>query len=145
MSTQVYDVHEVHEVDSRTTGDLVRNVVGDIQEIMRSEIRLAKVEMKEEAVKAGKTGGVFGGAAIFAFFALAFVLGTCAAALAIAIPVWAALLTMCFLCFVIGGALYSFGRTLVKRIHPVPEQTISTLKEDVQWVRRRTTSENISR
>lgn len=133
MSTQVTGVN------GRSTAELVREVVGDIQDIIRSEIQLAKVEMKEEAVKAGRAGGAFAGAGVFGLFALAFALGTCAAALTIAIPVWAALLVMCFLTAIIGGALYSGARGQLKKIHPVPRQTISTLKEDVQWVKKRTT------
>lgn len=135
MST---DTH-IYEVNGRSTGDLVRELVSDVEDIIRSEIRLAKIEIKEEVVKAGRAGGAFAGAAVFALFGLAFVLATCAAALAIAIPIWAALLVMGFLTLIMAGALYSFGRTQMKKVHPVPERTVATLKEDVQWVRQRTT------
>lgn len=133
MSTHIYDI------DGRSTTDLVREVMDDVQEIIRSEIRLARIEIKEEAVKAGRAGGAFAGAAVFGLFALALILGTCAVALAIAIPVWAALLVTGFLTLIVAGALFSFGRAQMKRVHPVPQQTISALKEDVQWVRKRTT------
>jgi len=39
---------------------------------------------------------------------------------------------------VIGAVLYSQGRAQMRRVNPKPEQTVDTLKEDIQWAKNRT-------
>jgi uncharacterized membrane protein YqjE len=133
--------HRLHERDGaphRSTGDLVQEVVGHVEEIVRSEIRLAKVEIKEEAAKAGKAGGMIAGAALFGFLAVACFVGLCTAALALAIPVWAALLCMAVLCGIIAAGALSAGMTRLKQVRAVPPRTVQTLRDDVSWLKNQT-------
>jgi len=124
---------EIHP-PTRTTADLLQAVVGDVQDIIRSEIRLAKAELKEESSKAVKAGAMFAGGGLMALFGLALLMTACVAALAMAMPVWAAAAVMCVLCFAIGGTLYVMGRSRAKDVHAAPK-TISTVKEDIQWAK----------
>jgi len=39
----------------------------------------------------------------------------------------------------IGGAMFGGGRAKMKEIQPVPERTVQTIKDDVQWAKQRTT------
>jgi hypothetical protein len=119
-------------------GELLSEVTSDVQVLFRQEVELAKAEIREEATKAGKAAGMFGGAgfagymvALFAslaaVFALANVMDAGWAALIIT-GVWA----------VIGAVLFVMARSRMRTVSPKPEQTVETLKENAQWARHPT-------
>lgn len=118
-----------------SVGKLVGEIGEDLSKLFRQEIELAKAEIRQEATKAGKAAGMLGGAgfagymvALLVTLAVVFGLGNVMdlawAALIVAV-VWA----------VIGGVLFARGRERMREVNPTPEQTIETLKEDVQWAR----------
>ncbi|MFI9150605.1 phage holin family protein [Streptomyces sp. NPDC053367] len=122
----------------RSTGELLSAVTSDLQTLLRQEAELAKTEIREEATKAGKAAGMYGGAAfggymvaIFASFAAVFGLANVMdagwAALIVA-AVWAA----------VAAVLYVKGRSRMREVSPKPEQTLQSLKEDAQWARHPT-------
>ncbi|MDQ0938522.1 putative membrane protein YqjE [Streptomyces sp. V1I1] len=122
----------------RSVGELLSAVTSDVQTLFRQEVELAKTEIREEATKAGKAAGMFGGAgfagymvALFlslaAVFGLSNVMDAAWSALIIT-AVWAA----------IAAVLYAMGRTRMREVSPKPEQTVETLKEDAQWARHPT-------
>jgi Flp pilus assembly protein TadB len=123
----------------RSTGDILQNVVADVGDIVRGEIRLAKAEIRQKAGKAGKAGGMLGGAAICGLFAAACLVVTCIAALALVMGVWLAALIMFVLLGGAGAGLYAVGRERLRRIEPVPEITVQTAKDTLQWAKHRTT------
>ena len=116
-------------------GKLVGQVANDVSTLFRQEVALAKEELKAEAAKAGKAGGMLAGAgfagymvAVLLSLALVFALGA-------VMPLgWAALI-VAVLWAIVGGVLYAVGRNRLKEVDPVPRQTVETLKEDAQWVR----------
>jgi len=98
-------------------------------------VELAKLELRQEATKAGKAAGMFGAAgfagwmvAVFASLALMFALG------AIMPLGWAALIVT-ILWAIVGAVLFLRGRKEMREVHPVPQQTVETLKEDVEWAK----------
>ena len=124
--------------DTRTLSEIAQDVLRDIQDVFRSEMRLAGAEMAEKARKAAKAGGLLGGAAFCAILAAACLVTTGIAALALAMPVWLAALLMCIFLACIGGACYAGGRAKLRRLDMKPQQTIETIKEDVEWAKQRT-------
>ena len=124
-------------MEDRSVGDLLSEVTGDLSKLMRQEVALAKVELKEEATKAGKAGGLLGGAGAVGYLVLVFVSLALMFALDEVMPMgWAALLTAVIL-GVIAAILFVVGRKKLKQVNPKPEQTVETLKEDVQWAKNR--------
>ena len=119
----------------KSLGELIGEMTSEVSQLMRKEVELAKVEIKEEGGRAGKAGGMFGGGAVAGYFALLFV------SLALAWLLDQAMNTA--LAFFIVGALYgiaaavliSRGREQMKQVDPVPRQTVETLKEDAEWVK----------
>jgi hypothetical protein len=117
----------------RSFADVLQGIVGNIQEIVRSEVRLAKAEISEEARKARPaglwmgTGMVFGVGSVF--------LGLLAGvyALSIVMPNWAAALVVSLTSGVIATLAARTGVAHVKRIDPTPDKTIRSLKENVAW------------
>jgi hypothetical protein len=116
-------------------GQLIGDVAGDVSKLFRQEVALAKAELKEEAAKAGKAGGMLAGAG-FAGYMLAVLLSFAAVfGLGEVMPLgWAAVL-IAIVWAVVGGVLYTVGRNRMKEVDPVPRQTVETLREDAQWVR----------
>ena len=126
------------DVEGRSVGDLLGEVTGDLSKLMRQEVALAKVEMKEEAVKAGKAGGMLGGAGAVGYLVLVFLSLALMFALDNVMGIgWAALVTAVLLA-IVAAVLFVAGRNKLKQVNPKPEQTVETLKEDVQWAKNRT-------
>ena len=128
-----------HTIGERSAGEIMQDVVRDVGEVVRGEVRLAKAEMTETARNAGKAGGFFGGAAVAGLMATASLVLAGIAGLALVMPLWLAALIMGVLLACIGGAAYAGGRSKLKEVHPVPEKTVQTIKDDVQWAKHRTT------
>jgi uncharacterized membrane protein YqjE len=126
------------DVEDRSVGELLGKVTTDLSTLMRQEVALAKVELKEEAAKTGKAGGMLAGAGLVGYLVLVFLALALTYALDSVMPAgWAALITAAVL-GLIAGVLFVIGRKKLQEVNPKPEQTVETLKEDVQWAKNRT-------
>jgi uncharacterized membrane protein YqjE len=122
----------------RSVGELLGRVTGDLSTLMRKEVELAKVEIKEEATKAGKASGMLVGAGAVGYLVLVFLALALMFALDRVMPIgWAAVITAVVL-GVVAAVLFVLGRKQFQQVNPKPEQTVETLKEDVQWAKNRT-------
>ena len=116
-------------------GNLLSQVAGDVSTLFRQEVALAKEELKAEAVKAGKAGGMLAGAGFAGYMVVVLLSLALVFALGAVMPLgWAALI-VAVIWAIIGGVLYAVGRNRMKDVDPVPRQTVETLREDAQWVR----------
>ena len=108
---------------------------------MRQEIELAKSEVSEKGRKAGQGAGMFGGAGVAGLLALGALTACLIAALDLAMPTWLAALIVTVIWGAVAGVLALTGRERVREAAPAaPEQTVETLKEDVQWAKTQTQS-----
>ena len=121
--------------DERSLPELLSEVTSDLTTLVRKELELAKLEAKEEAAKAGKAAGMLGAAALTGYMALLFSSFAVAWLLDDVMPRTLAYLLVAIVYGIAATALAVLGRQQLKEIRPVPEQTIETLKEDVQWAR----------
>jgi len=81
---------------------------------------------------------MFGGAGVAGLLMLGSLSACLILALALALPGWAAALIVTALWGVIAGVLALQGRAKVRQVgKPVPEKTVETVKEDVQWLKDR--------
>ena len=122
----------------RPVSEILRDVVHDVQDLFRSEVRLAKAEVSEQVDRAKSAGGKFGAAAITGLFAGMCLIAACVALLALALPVWAAALIMAAILGGVAAYLYSRARAGIRRFHAIPEETVETLRDDVRWLKQRT-------
>jgi uncharacterized membrane protein YqjE len=126
------------DVSDQSVGDLLGRVTSDLSTLMRKEVELAKVEIKEEATKAGKASGTLAGAGLVGYLVLVFVSLAVMFGLDQVMPIgWAALITAVLL-GIVAAVLFVVGRKQFQQVNPKPEQTVETLKEDVQWAKSRT-------
>lgn len=123
------------EQHSRSITDVLQDIVVNIQTIVRAEVRLAKAETTEEIRKATKSAAFLIGGMLAALFTVWLVLLTSLFALAIVIPFWAAALVLLIIMAVITAALLLTGKKRFETVHPVPERTVETMKENAEWLR----------
>ncbi|MEU8228515.1 phage holin family protein [Actinoplanes sp. NPDC048967] len=126
------------EVSETSVGELIGNISNDLSTLFRQEVELAKVELKQEASKAGKAAGMLGAAAFAGYLVLVLLSFALVAALSnVMDPGWAALI-VAVLWGIVGAVLYSNGRKKLKTVDPTPRRTVDTLKEDAQWLKNPT-------
>jgi len=122
----------------RTISDVFQDIVHDIQEIVRSEVRLARTEIREEAVKARSAGILLGGGAVVGLYAGLLILTAIVAALSLVMAVWAAALIVGLLLAAMAAGALTAGRKELQRVHPKPERTVDTLRENAEWIKQQT-------
>lgn len=123
------------DVTNRSVGELIGEVAKDLSTLMRKELELAKIEVKEEAAKAGKGAGMLGGAGVAGHLMLIFLSLTIVYILDNVMGIeWAALIVT-VIWAIVAAVLASMGRKQLKQVNPKPEQTVESLKEDAQWIK----------
>ena len=116
--------------------ELLHRLSSDYGVLARQELTLAKAEMGEKGKHAGVGIGMGAGVLVAAMLALGTLTAFLVAAIAVALPVWAAALIVTVLWIVVGGVLAFAARSQLNRARPlVPELTVKTVKEDVQWAK----------
>jgi uncharacterized membrane protein YqjE len=122
----------------RSFSDVLQDIVGNIQQIIRSEVRLAQVEIKDKANQASKPLSVLVTGAILGLYGLGFLLLAAVYGLSLVLPAWGAALIVGAVMAIIAGGLVASGLTKLREINPVPEKTIQTMKENAQWAKEQT-------
>ena len=122
----------------RSLSDVFQDIIRNVQEIVRSEVRLAKTEIREEAARAKSPTLLLGAGVVTAIFAMLFLLLMIVYALALVMPSWAAALIVGTVLAVVASVVLMAGMKRFKQIHPTPERTVETIKENVEWVKQRT-------
>ena len=123
-------------------GGLVRGILGDLRQLVRDEIALARVEITEQAGRAKVAAATLGIAAVALAFGGTFLLVAAAVGIADLLdwPVWSGFLVVALLLGVAGMVMLSSGRRRLRNVRPMPEQTVQTLKENSQWIANRLSS-----
>jgi len=120
----------------RSLADVLQDIVRNIQNIVRSEVLLAKTEIREEIFKAGMASIMIVAGGLVGAFALFFLLFSAVYGLTRVVPDWAAALIVGGALAVIAGGLVALGAGRFKQVRPAPEKTIETLKENLEWAKR---------
>lgn len=117
-------------------GKLVQDASAQVSTLIRSEIELAKLELRSSVKNAGVGVGFFAAAAVILVFSLVFGFLTLAEAIAaLGVYRWLAFLIVFVLQLLLVGAFALIGLRRVKRVK-APQTTIRTTKETVQYLRR---------
>ena len=121
---------------------LLRGILMDLRTLIREEIALARVEIKEQAGRAKAAALSFGIAAAALAFGGMFLLIALATAIADLLnwPTWAGFLVVALLLSAIGVVTLASGRKQLQSVNAVPVETISTLKENSEWIAKRLSS-----
>jgi uncharacterized membrane protein YqjE len=112
-------------------GALVHRLSEQIPELVRSELRLAQVELAQKGKKAGLGVGLFSVAGLLAFFAVATLITTAILALALVLPYWLSALIVAVLLLAAAGVAALIGKKEVQQATPAaPERTLAGVRKD---------------
>jgi Flp pilus assembly protein TadB len=115
--------------ESSGVGTSAKQVAEHASTLARLELELAGLELKRKAGAFGTGVGLGLGAAVVAFYAVGFLFGTAAVALAIVLEPWLAVLLVTVGLFVVAAVLGLLARSQIKRATPpLPEQAIREAK-----------------
>jgi uncharacterized membrane protein YqjE len=122
--------------EDRSLGELLKELGSEVSRLVRQEIELAKVETTAKAKETGRAAGLLAGAGVAAVFLIGTLTAVLILVLDLAMPAWAAALIVFGLWLVITGVLAMVGLQRYRRAEPLkPEQTVETIKEDVEWLK----------
>ena len=124
--------------EERSVSDVFQDILRNLQEMVRSEIRLAKVEIRVEVKRAVSSGVWIAAGGVAATSAWIFLLWTLAYALATRMSMWAATLLVAVVMAAAAAALIMSGIRRAKRIRPIPERTVESVKENLEWMKQPT-------
>jgi drug/metabolite transporter superfamily protein YnfA len=122
-------------------GRLFGTFIGNLQDLIRGELRLAREELKEEGRVAAAGAGLIVGGVVLALIGGIFVGLALTYGLARFMPDWLAALIVAALALVGAALLLNAGRRRLQHLDPVPRRTLESLREDTEWVRQRISSD----
>ena len=125
-----------NDLREQPIGELLKQLSQETTTLVRQELELAKAEMAEKGKKAGKGAGMFGGAGVVGFLALGALTAALILGLDTFMKAWLAALIVGLVYAAIAGVLALTGKKEVQQATPpVPEQTVESVKEDVEWAK----------
>jgi len=133
MSTGPYAEEDLRQ---QPIGELLKRLSTETSTLVKQELDLAKAEMAQKGKRAGVGAGFVGASGVVGLLALGALTTTLIAALDLAMPLWLAALIVTLVYGAIAGVLALKGKNKVQEATPpAPEQTVETVKEDVQWAK----------
>ncbi len=115
---------------------VLKDIFGNVQEIIRSEVRLAKAELREELGRTQHVAVWLGIGGVSAFFALAFLLSSIFFALLYIVPHWAAALLMAIALAVLCAMTFRVGAGHLRKMRQIRSSASATLvKESGVWTK----------
>jgi sugar phosphate permease len=129
------------DLRDRPLGEVAGDLTRDLSLLVRQELELAKAEMKEKGRVAAPGLGMIGGAGVTGLMAAGALTAFLILTLSIFLPEWSSALIVGAVLAAVTYVLVKQGKERVEKAgSPVPEQTIETVKEDVEWAKTRATS-----
>jgi len=133
--------HDDNKLRERPLGEVAKDLTSDLSLLVRQEIELAKAEMADKGRTAAPGFAMFGGAGIVALCAAGALTAFLVLVFSLFLPEWAAAVLVGVSLTAVAYVLVRQGKERVSDAgKPVPEQTIETVKEDVEWTKTRATS-----
>jgi hypothetical protein len=130
-----------HDLREQSLGELFGRLSNETSTLIRQELALARAELTEKGREAGKGAGFLGGAGVAGLLAAGTLTACIVLLLDKAMDAWLAALIVAVVYGAIAAVLGLRGRDRVQAATPpVPEQTVETVKEDVEWAKTRTRS-----
>ena len=123
---------EPPQTDEPSLGELFSEVTAKLQQLVRKEMELARVETKEQIGRATKGAAAFGGAGVVGFVALILLAFAAAWGLAEVVAPGLAFLIVGVVFLAVAAVLGLQGKAKLAKFSPVPTQTVETVKEDVE-------------
>lgn len=116
----------------RSLGMIIKDLTADLSNLVRSEIALLKLELKDSVTKLGSGGALLGAALFLGLFGLAFLFVTITLGLvALGVPAWLSSLIVTVVLLVAAGALAMMGKKKLEAVNFVPSDSIDHIRGDI--------------
>ena len=122
---------------NRPISAVLHDIVGNFQHIVRSEVRLAKTELREQVRKSTSAGVMLGIGVVLLVFSVLFVLLAAVYALSLVVPAWMAALIVGAGLGLVAALCVAVGISRFKKVRAAPK-TVASVKEDVEWAKQLT-------
>jgi len=119
--------------EERSLSTVLGDIVGNIQQIVRAEVRLAKTEVQDEIQKIGSSAAMLGVAAIAAVLGLGVLLLACVYGLSTVMAPWAAALVVAVATLAVAGIAASIGVKRLRQVRLPPPKTVRSIEETMKW------------
>ncbi|MBD0292243.1 MAG: phage holin family protein [Jiangellaceae bacterium] len=123
-------------LEDASLSDLVRRLGDQLTTLVRDELRLAQAEVQAKGKRAGIGAGLFGGAGTLVFYGVGALIAAATLALSLALEPWLAALIVGAVLLAAGGVLGLMGKRKVQEaLPPVPQEAVSSVKQDIAVVK----------
>ena len=126
-----------HATDAdRSIGTIIKELTADISLLLRSEIALLKLELKEAGAKLGGGAAMMAGALFLGLIGLAFLFVTITLGMvALGLPPWLSSLIVTVVLFTAATVLVILGKNKLKTVNFVPNDAIEHIKSDIDAIK----------
>jgi hypothetical protein len=126
--------------DQESVGTLISGLIQDLQELVRGEVQLARAEIREDAMTAGRALGSIAAGAFVGVTGFIFLMLGVTYLLNKELEMWLSAAIVGAVLAIIAAVMISAGRKKLSEGNFKPEQTIETLKEDREWAKQQMNS-----
>lgn len=129
--------HSARAQDDRSAAELIKQVSEQTSKLVRQEIALARLEIRDKIKHFEIGAGLIGAAAFCALFGAGTLVAALVLVLATAMPGWLAALVVAVV--LLGGAgimALSGKRQIAQATPPAPEQAVENVHADIEEVKR---------
>lgn len=119
-----------------TLGDLVSKLTDQFSRLIRGELELAQLRLKEKAIEMGTGGGMFAAAGVLALYAFGVLLLAAIWGLAEALPLWLAALIVAVVLLIIVAILAFIGKKRFDAANAVKVDPKAGLMKDVEAAKK---------
>jgi uncharacterized membrane protein YqjE len=136
----IEDARETLSQGANSVGSMVGEIIGDLQDIVRGEVQLAKTELKEEAGQMGKGAGMAGAGVFVGLIGFIFLMLGVTYLLNKWMQMWIAAGIVGLALVIVAAILVMNGKKQIEEANLAPKKTIESVKEDKEWASRQMNS-----
>lgn len=123
-----------------SVAELVQRASRQTADLMRQEMKLAQIELKQKGKRAGIGAGMFGAAGLIAFYGVAALIAAAVLGLAVVVEPWAAALIVGAALLVVAAVVAAVAKGKTDdALPPKPEKAMASIQDDVEHLKEQAT------
>jgi uncharacterized membrane protein YqjE len=121
------------QTEDASLGQLTGELSQQVSRLVRDEIRLAQVEMKDKGKRFGRGAGFMGAGGVIALFGFGCLVAAAVLALDLAWPAWLSAIVIGAVLLIVAAIVGATGRNQMRRGTPLmPREAVESTKEDIE-------------
>ena len=120
--------------EEQSLSDLLKDLLYEVKTLLKQEADLVRAEMSKKASRVSKDLVLVGIGAALAYGGLLVLLAAVVLIVAQVLPVWVSAILVGLLVVGTGYGLIQKGLHDIKKVNPVPQESINALKEEEEWI-----------